>query len=148
MTTTLLSLAWIALCFAFAALFVVIDLDLNFFNWVGKWRSQSFVCIAGIMLLLVATYFLAFAAQKKPISIVAGISCLLLVGFGLSMVLPEKVGDPRWWLHRATASPHWYRWGRLAIACIPLCILASVSISYSRRRTGRNTDNHSPHQEA
>lgn len=136
MKTALLCLAWIVLCVSFFVLFVGIDLDLNFFSWVGNWRSQSLACMTGIIILLVATYFLALGSQKKLIAIVAVVSCIVLIGAALSMVVPEKVVNPGWWLSRTTASPGWYRWGRLAIACIPLCILIGARSSLRDAKTG------------
>ena len=128
MRTTLLSFAWVAVCAAFVGLFLGIDLDLNIFSWSGNWHLQSVACVTGILILIVATYFLAFATQKTLVSIVAAVSSVLLIGVGLYVVGPEPLGNPGQWLCRRAASPVWYRWGRLAIACIPLCILSCVFI--------------------
>ena len=134
MKTPLLCLAWIALCSSIVGLFVGIDLDLNFFSWIGTWSFQSVACMTGILILLIATCFLAGVSQKTPVSVVARVSCVLLIGVGLWAIAPEELGSPGQWLSRSRPSPDWYRWGRLAIACTPLCIFATMPILCRRRQ--------------
>src|SRR5437773_2338468 len=74
-TTLLLSLAGVAVCAAFVGLLLGIELDLNIFDWVGKWHRQSMVCITGIPILIVAIYFLASATKNARVSVVAVVSC-------------------------------------------------------------------------
>ena len=134
MRTTLLSLGWIAACAAIVGLFLGIDLDLNFFSWVGTWHLQAVACMAGVLTLLVVICLLALATKSPPVAIAGALSCLLLVGVGIYGAQPEPLGNPGQWLTRKSASPEWYRWGRLAITCTPLCILMFMSMIRGRRQ--------------
>ena len=133
MRTTLLSLGWIAACAAIVGLFLGIDLDLNFFSWTGRWHVQALACMVGVLILIVGIYFLALATNSRAVAIAGAMLCVLLVGVGIYGAQPEPLGNPGQWLTRRTVSPEWYRWGRLALACTPLCILIFVSVFKGRR---------------
>ncbi len=121
--TTLLSLAWMAVCAGIAGLFFGIELDLNMWSWVGKWHLQSFACMAGIIALLIGIYFLASAGDQPIVITLAVFSCIAIMGVAVYFLAPEPLGNTGQWFSRREESPGWYRWGRLAIASLPLCIL-------------------------
>lgn len=134
MKTTLLCLAWVAAGAISAGLFMAVDLDLNFFSWRGEWHTQAISCMAGLLAVCVATWFLARATDKALVCGVAAVSCLALVAVGLAAVAPEPMGTPGQWFSRRESSPDWYRYGRLAISCAPLGILAGASFGRKARR--------------
>ena len=84
--------------------------------------------MAGVLILLVGIIFLALATDSLAVSIVGAISSLLLMGVGIYSAQPEPLGNPGQWFTRDTPSPLWYRCGRLALACMPLCILMVVAL--------------------
>lgn len=127
-------ISWIALCASIAGMFVGIDLDLNFFSWVGTWHFQSVACVIGLLILLISSYYLSAISQNPTVLVVAFISCVMLMGAGIWAVTPEALGNPGHWLYRSSASPDWYRIGRLAIACFPFCILVLIYIRRSLNR--------------
>ena len=126
MRTTLLSFAWVAVCAAFVGLFFGIELDLNFFSWSGKCHFQSVACMIGLLILLVSSCFLSIASRNSKVLVIACITCVMLMGAGIWAVAPEAVVNPGQWLSRSSASPNWYRWGRLTVACLPLFIISAL----------------------
>jgi len=132
MKTALLCVAWVALCASIVGLFVGIDLDLNFFSWIGVWKFQSVACAIGILILLISSFLLSVYRQNRIVLTVASISCVMLIIFGIWAASPEKLGNPQHWLYRSSASPDWYRWGRLVVSFLPLFLLMSARIYFMR----------------
>jgi hypothetical protein len=132
--TTLLSLSWVALCSSIGGLLFGIELDLNIWNWVGTWHFQSLACMTGIIALLIGAFFLARTAEHTIIITVAAASCIAIIVAAIYFLAPEPMGNSGVWFSRRVASPDWYRWGRLAIASLPLCILILALIGRRSQR--------------
>ena len=128
MRSALRSIAWPVGCASFLGLLFAIDLDLNFFDWTGGWHLQGVASLIGVLALLIGAYFLSSVTTSTATLTIAAVSCVILFGFGIYSVTPEPLGNAGEWFSRRSASPAWYRWGRLALTATPLAIIASSRV--------------------
>jgi hypothetical protein len=115
-------------------LFFGIELDLNIWSWVGEWHLQSLACMTGIIALLIGAYFLAHTSEHTIVVTVAALSCVAIIVAAIYFLAPEPLGNSGDWFSRRVASPVWYRWGRLAIASLPFCMLILALIGRRAQR--------------
>lgn len=106
-----------------SALFVL-DLNHNLFDWDAK--PESLPADAGALLAVAAAIAFCWWLGRRTAAtwqlVIAAIvlAWLLFCGFAL---LPEEELHPGRLLGRDTASPWWYRWGRLGFLALPAIVL-------------------------
>jgi len=117
--TAVQSAAWLALCGGFAYAILLIECEWNFLSWTFHLNSTVAVSLVISVCTLVGIFFLTRTSKALCIRIVAALSCVLVVGFGLCLLYDEAF--PRSFLVAAT--PVWYKTCRTIYICLPLGVL-------------------------
>ena len=113
----LLIFFWVLAVAGLYAALVVLEVYWNLFDWQPRLDLAAFGIMVWMGMMLAALWCLCRASTDRVIGGVALLLCAALVALAIYVFAPEPVKPGL--LGRDTASPLWYRTGRLVILTLP-----------------------------
>lgn len=129
----LTSLGWLVAIMLLGWVLLVIELEVNFFNWRPEMSPKLIGGVAGLLLIVAGLRQLARVSTPRAAGIVPLIACVAALVCSVQAAKPEPLTTG--WLARTAPSPRWYRYGRILVCGLPGVFLASA-ISRQRSRQG------------
>jgi hypothetical protein len=125
--TLLLSFGWLAAGTGLYAASLLLDVYWNLFNWKPRWDWPTYVLIGAALASLIGLGRLARTQRDRPTQAIALTVCLGLVIVACVALAAEPLSEGL--LGRESASPWWYRAGRLVIMSLPLALWLRATLS-------------------
>ncbi len=117
MRSFLLVLGWVAVVGWIYLVLLGLELDWNLVDWSPRADWRTGVLLLGGTAGLFATWFLSGAAHNRVVRALCFLAPLALLGLGIYVLPPEPLTHGLF--ARSSASPLWYRGGRLLITALP-----------------------------